>query len=415
VFFWFDVPMAYDPCLCNHRAQLDVSFNFVQTADIDITGSIQGSIKTETKGSQPYAKMVFDRVLAAGMATATAIATGGAVINVSAFTDLVDIAIDAPGTSEENRKKLRMIKGYMNCSGKFISVVQGNFKGLNSKDSIKQIQSAYKILDASGNFVSALAAGCNNKDNAATIITGSIKASGTVTFDDEIEGTRISMAMPGSKWNDKDLQGSSYSENSGKVIPAYPTYNERLGTFALLETPKIDLTYLHETSYKENPFPEIMLTGKTVARFKITDDLKYTFNPKMNVDLSRTKVYCRLVINNTNGINSDNGDSFHVDAFHPFFGNGTNCPSIKNIFNFENKYFESIENSQFVVNSPFVEIDRFQKMPQIVSLNINDPHKIAHFGAVIQENIRIQFKIIFTSTEIGTKGVGSPFFRTIQN
>jgi hypothetical protein len=253
VFFWFDLPVAYDPCVCNNKVQLDVSFSFVQTADIDITGKLSGSIKTEKKGNQDYGKMVFGRVLAAGVSAAVAIKTGGAVINVKAFVDLIDIVKDHPSRADNQTEKdnLTALRNYLTCSEKMFSVIKGSYDDVTGKDKKKQIAAGQKILDANTTYLSSLVNGCRSSDNAATTITGSINASGTFTLTDEIEDTHIALALPGSDWSDKQVQ--SNTNKQGTWIPAYPTYNERLGTFALLETPKFLLSSFNETIFSGNP------------------------------------------------------------------------------------------------------------------------------------------------------------------
>lgn len=422
VFFWFDVPLAYDPCLCNNRAQLDVSFSFVQTANIDITGSITGSIKTKSKGSQNYGKMVFDRVLAAGKSGATAIATKGAVINVKAFIDLIDIVKDYPGRDSASKSNLNTLKSYLTCTEKFYSVVKGNYNGLDSKDSIKKIESAFKILDGAGTFFSSLASGCNNVDNGATTITETVKASGTYTLIDEIQSTRISLALPGSKWNDKDMQSSSYVENNGKVVPIYPTYNERLGTFALLETPKISLfKFIDTCSFVDSvrtgiqQFDRVDLKMQCRHTFsiKLKEDLIFTHNPKLNLNLNRTNVYVRLVIKKES---SSYLTTIDKNQFCDSMSICMPMPAKSKALNIE---FD--ENSDFTMASAFVPIDYVKDMPMRFSLLQKDVfvnlgfHSASFEKSLInskwshlmyipsfEDRIFLQFKIVGESNNVGS-------------
>jgi hypothetical protein len=364
VFFWFDVPVAYDPCLCNNRAQLDVSFRFVQTADIDISGSLSGSIKTEKKGSQDYAQMVFSRVLAAGVSGATAIATKGAVVNVKAFIDLIDIV--KPGKSAEQQASLTSLKNYLTCSEKLFSVVRSNYADLAGSDEKKKLAAGVKILDGSAIFLSSLMSGCNSVDNAATTITGAVKASGTFTLTNEVEATRITMALPGSKWNDKTLQHASYFENNGKLVPAYPTYHERLGVFALLETPEFEIHHKVDTcsvidslgsvfNNWELDKADLQLYSRHTYSLRLKDNLKYAFNPKLNLNNNRTEVYVRLVI-------KDDAPLFQIPAYR-YRNNDTLLGCLPAYQGSRTLNMAYDHESEFRVVSPFLPIDYFVNMP----------------------------------------------------
>lgn len=169
-FFWFDVPLAYDPCVCNNRAQLDVSFKFVQEADVEIEGDINGSINTQSNGSVNYGVMAFNRILAVGISTAAAIKTGGAVINFKSFVGLIDIFKNHPSTSEAQKESLETFQNILYCVSDFAKVIRDNYSDLD--DNKKKIKAANKILDANTTFLSSYTSGCNTKDNAALTITG---------------------------------------------------------------------------------------------------------------------------------------------------------------------------------------------------------------------------------------------------
>lgn len=129
-FFWFDTPVAYDPCLCNIRSQLDITFTFVKTASISLNGTIDGALKTETKDDgTPKGVKVATTVIAAGISTALAVKTGGAVINFQAYSDLVKLFKDIPGLSNEQKDNLDKLSNYVDCGSKFAKVLKNDFKG----------------------------------------------------------------------------------------------------------------------------------------------------------------------------------------------------------------------------------------------------------------------------------------------
>jgi hypothetical protein len=297
-FFWFDVPLAYDPCVCNNRVQLDVSFSFVQTADIDIKGSLNGSIKTNTtSNNQDYGLMVFSRILSAGAAAGAAIATKGAIVNYKAFLDLIDIVKNHPSLDAQEKQDLTVLKNLATCTTDFVKILKTNGGQIEDPDQKKSVEAGIKIFEGSLNFFNSLSKNCNTSDNASTAISGTILANGTVNTTIDVSGSRILLALPGSKWNDIQLQDNNYASSQNKDIPSYTTYNERLGTLAMLETPNVNVEQLNYTYYFTNE--QGIISGPTngkYVRLKLADPLLYSFNPKLNVDYNKTKIDCRFLI-----------------------------------------------------------------------------------------------------------------------
>lgn len=407
VFFWFDIPVAYDPCLCNNRSQLDVSFRFVQTADIDITGSISGTIKTETKGTSNYAEMVFGRILAAGVSGTVAIKTGGAVVNFKAFVDLVDIATNHPSRTRKEKNDLIALKNYLSCTADYAKILKGNYKDVLGTDEKKQFAAAQNIIDGNTTFLSSLVKGCSTGDKGATLITGDIKAAGTFTMVNEIADTRISLAMPGSKWSDKNIQNNAYTESNGKLVPAYPTYNERLGVFALIKTPRLRFFQAEERCERQIERAKSFYNRRQFSMKLVNEDIEYIFNPLLNVNPDKTTIQARFVI--------------HKDA--EYF-------DIGNLWTPEEPYCDPFDNTKYgVMNidtsmnleyrlaTPYMPLDYLTNMPIRLSWRrfaiisgtlIFRPASIDAFTS-FEENMFIQFKIVGESYNIGSDGKPNEF------
>ena len=194
-FFYFDIPTAYDPCLCNIRSQLDITFEFVKTAQIAINGEPTKGITTETKSTATnpglvYAKKVTTRVLAATASTVLAIKSGGTIINFKAYTDLVGLIKDNPNVSTPDRANLTKLQKYLECSSNFAKVVKANYKKKEGNPKVtKEVEAAEKanyaraekLLNGSITYLSALTSGCGGSDKAGTAVTGAFEASGTYT------------------------------------------------------------------------------------------------------------------------------------------------------------------------------------------------------------------------------------------
>jgi hypothetical protein len=391
-FFWFDIPVAYDPCLCNIRSQLDITFSFVQTATLKLNGSLEGGINTikEPLTQKQYAKKMTANVLAVAVSTLVAVKTGGTVVNFQAYADFVNLLANKPNSklSPKQLEDLKKLGGYLDCGAKFGKVIQGNYSDVIGKDNKKAIKAGNNILEANTTFLSSLGNGCSKKDNAATTITGAMELTGTWTKKDAIPSTEIKLAMPGSNWTDKTMGIVSYSESNGKRVPAYPTYNERLGTFALLETPKAKYSHAISLDLTLNNNNSITLSKSArLHRIELTDNiLKYTFNPKLNVNINKTVILCRYVIKNDKGLKTKRSHSVRSSVF-------------RNNISFSNQNADINYNSLYPFASAFVPIEEISDMPFIFITDIDhkEPNQIS------KDQIFIQFKILMISNDLSNQ------------
>jgi len=398
---------------------LDVSFRFVQTADIDITGSLTGTIKTESNGSENYAEMVFGRVLAAGVSGALTIITGGAVVNFKAFVDLVDIVKNHPSRPTQEQNNLTALKNYLTCTEEYAKILKGNFKDVSDTDQKKQYAAAQKILYGSTTFLSSLVKGCSTGDKGATVITGDIKATGTFTLVDEIDDTRISLTMPGSNWSDKEVQSNEYSESNGKVVPAYATYNERLGTFALLKTPRLQFYAEQEQSDTLGGGIGEFYNRRGWSMKLVDEDLEYAFNPLLHVNPAKTTILVRFVIDK-DAEYFDAGDLWNTDTppYCTWWDTTTVC-AVMNI--------DTSMNSEYRLATPFMPLDYVTNMPVRLiwrrsafvygpnwphDYPIHRPSWIDSFTS-FKENMFIQFSIIGESYEKGSDGTPNDFVQLL--
>jgi hypothetical protein len=419
--FWFDMPVAFDPCLCNIRSQLDITFTFLQTGVIDINGVPETGVKNSTTPGE-YAQKVAGRVFAAVLSTAVAIKTGGTVINFKAYTDLVKLVRENPNAnlSQEQKDNLENLENFLSCSANFAKVVNKNYKGLESSSSVAKKAAAEKLLDGSITFASALTNGCVENDKAGTASTGAFVARGTHTTASVVVGTPVRLAMPGSKWSDTRMQINDYSEN-GKYVPVYPSYNERLGTFALLETPEIKVssrliegpddfkapTYL-PSDLIDHPQP--ITHQLKVYKIDPQGSLKYIFNPKMNVNLDETRIQVRYVVKQNLDVRY-NGIMLHGVTLTP-----RNVVKNTGIGNSETYYststpylpIEYYDNSGPIIlplrESTFKQKYKSDGTPIYTYSNPEHPY----FN--YQDSLFIQFKVLMTSNDVGRNGNNQAYY-----
>lgn len=404
-FFWFDIPLAYDPCLCNIRSQLDITFSFVKTADIKLN-EFQDAIKTQGNPSNfEYGQKMISRVIAAGFATATAISSGGTIVNIQAYTDLINLIRTNPKSnlSKSDKDKLADLENYVNCGGTFAQIIQNNYTKINDRDSAVQRKAALDLVEGTTTFMTALSNKCGMNDNAGTAVTGATSFSGTYTETNLISGTDIKLAMPGSNWSDKKMQINSYDDN-GKTIAAYPTYNERLGVFAILETPRVDMFSTTEENCYDNG---IVHYKKLLVALKLSENLKFTFNPLINVDESKTIISCRYV-----GIDPKPFKVKYTSesslSFNRF--SSSSCKLDRDITDINSQNVKLNYNQKNQLTSPFVPLDQFKDlkvvffMDHIVPFYSDGTHNTHVPTDIIDKIIYIQFKITMTSKDIGKDG-----------
>lgn len=427
-FFWFDIPVAYDPCLCNIRSQLDITFAFVKTASIDLNGTINGALKTESKpDGTPKGVKVATTVIAAGVSTALAVKTGGAVINFQAYSDLVKLFKDIPGLSSSQQDNLDKLSNYVDCGLKFAKVIKSDYKDVTASGTLTaaqqkaQYKAANNILDANTTFLSSLASGCDKKDNGATTINATANLSGTWTEQQTIGGTEIKLAIPGSKWDDRKrfIRSHIDTENDRKTIAAYPVYNERLGTFALLETPKIKLSHMPETSIPNQSIPIIMGSGIEVNRVEMINDFEYTFNPVMNVNMDKTTILCRIVSKPAAGFTLANSTNFSFGTIIPNINEDPNNPNdnlcgiISKQLTYPTKNYTEMDGMLYPHSSPFVPISQFKDMPIIYSINSGGASNgFEAYYDDIEQRTFIQFKIVVHSNNTNSEEAISTLFYT---
>ncbi|TAE46535.1 MAG: T9SS C-terminal target domain-containing protein [Cytophagales bacterium] len=102
---------------------------------------------------------------------------------------------------------------------------------------------------------------------------------GTATTTTAYNSNSIRLSTPGSL--NSNLSTNSWNWNK------YPFYNEALGVFAVLNTPKID-TEVEKIGYQ----------GSNVNRYKFSfkDILRYKFNPAAEIDEKKTTISAALVV-----------------------------------------------------------------------------------------------------------------------
>jgi len=163
---------------------------------------------------------------------------------------------------------------------------------------------------------------------------------------------------------------TAYSNNPGAM--EYPAYNEVLGMFAMLETPKVevfkdlDKKFNYKLFYQSRPCegqtqdPRLIdsaeIKGTYDMRFaiKLKEKLKFKYNDALNFDKPNTKLYGKFIVTLKGNISNDlklelkEKNYFNIDhEFHNFVS-AHNYPGLPS----------HIENKEFIISTPFLDFDQ---------------------------------------------------------
>ncbi len=407
-FFWFEIPVAYDPCVCKNDVAIGLTAQIEQNWDLSIEGIVDAKLVQKTTTdinaqNQQYQKLVFNRVVGAAAATAVAIATKGTVIQSSKFTDLIDVIKDRPG-STENKAKLQAIKDLLNTASSYVydadakkwtNLTTG--KELTKDDWVKVIGNTGKFLTGYYDFVDPARGG----NTTTTSVLGKITATGSAnqalpTY------APIFWGLPGSKMS-KNLgeELTPVDVNSDNIAdyyePEYPLYNKPLGTLALIKTPEVsnqkETIELCDRNNQEVNVENPLIGIKTPHfrhTLKIKSDLKYFFNPSLNINENKTKISAAFVIDKEFFNNED-------IELHYFTHGNTLC----------NDNLEQVLNSIKTINleknileeeytSPFIPLDLLRELAVRFVLHREN--------ANLENKVFIRFLIEFESTDKAKSG-----------
>ena len=398
-FFWFDLPVAYDPCICNNDVALELEATLENKWDVTVKGVLDAQVIQQGVPQSGYSSLVAKRIIGAAGATAGAIATGGAVINTGGFTGLLDIFSQRPGVSDETKAGLDLLQGSLNAAAEVTydsqklewrNTVTG--ETLTKKDWEKLFSGIGSFLNAGVDFANP----GSSTGKPTTSVVGRITATGTATLNQN-SGNRVYLGVPGSNWAnslDEIIQSTSNGLN-----PEAPIYNNPLGTFAMLKTPTFKVksknySFCHPCivgNPQAGVTPNIGAHQRTQLSLVLNDPLLYYINPALDVNNDNSKILVSLVVadraanvdmeaTNVSGIWS--GGWVSIIGEHKELFDGTNL-------------LATIEEDKYV--STPVPIDYFAELITqfMADREVDDANDFEFF---------IRFNLDLTSNKVGRNG-----------
>lgn len=257
--FWMyaDFPVSYDPCSCNHFTSINIKPLFINVEKVDLTTS-----------------------------TKTANVANGGTSNFADLTHAFDFF--AKGIEAGNKKGVAISTQVGTVSTFFNTYVLNNFDTKKDVQTIGpddtqptniSVGSSFKIPDfiktqfgTAGTFLGLVEYFMSGgKSTAMSSSTVNYNIGGTIT--DSIQGQNTTIYVPGSTWTNSSF---------GNSVKSKPIYNNTLGVFGLLETPKsqrgiITSADIHYTYNKKDSKIRVKLDKASIQ------DLKYAINPSSNL------------------------------------------------------------------------------------------------------------------------------------
>ncbi len=293
-FFYADFQMAYDVCTCVLESGLQVRFEEVQSSTLTARGRLLATNTSidNTSVSQDFLASVYE---------SKDITTDAQFFNET-YGSISQLQNDLNTTSYVDPNFLTSFSAGIDKVGKFIKLDKINLSSLipdpsNNKfvnsvmDFVVGESGIDKVTSALDFFSSTLgdaASSNNNIDPQPTIIQGSIALSGKITSAKFQDAYQFYLSNPGSK-NSED-RPEYYFSNPPYNKPPYTTYNEVLGTFAMLKKPTILIS--ERIGYYEG---SDIYTGSITGA--VTEKLWYTYNQALNIIKDKTIISVALVFN----------------------------------------------------------------------------------------------------------------------
>ena len=328
--FYADFQLAYDPCVCTFQSGFYVDFSAIKTASLVLHGDYAGATNINiasvgTGGNTIAGSNAGDNFIASVFEQG-----GSPKTAIQSYNNAIPI-VNQDAAVQNSLNELSTGLGVASDLAEALGGVPGigTVVGTAVKDG----------LDAASKFVSFYSSQVKPSDaiSAAAAIrleSGYLSATGTITYDSTaFGGVNLSFGVPGSSGSTA-LPEYAPALAHGDVLPNYPMYNEPIGLFALLKTPKVnkflysparpnntnwgEINYCHNTGHGGDAFyysqfyygdqpplpaslPSYLPSNLTVHifppstpdYFKIeynpAEDLVYALNPI--VDVTKSSIY----------------------------------------------------------------------------------------------------------------------------
>lgn len=317
-----DFSIAFDPCVCDWPSRIRFDFELVQNVNLELYGGGIEIEKNILNNNQFTHTDYFSNFTGYFTDENNEYAVNGGLVLQGSIDEAIETYLGAltsyrnqlqaagihNAEVERRHATLQYVKVFLAVAG---TIASGGSGGPLLASAVLALgQAAPDLLDQNGNVRNEkvikesekyLAQGVKHftssnwkkielpkKPTQPTVSYSEMRFTGLLTSTANRPGPQLlTPGSYGSAWvEDLDNEPPIYPISS---YSDYPVYNEMLGVFALLESPKIIFSEFIEDEncqvyVNENNTASIgEINFSHIFQFKLKEDLKYVFNPKLNI------------------------------------------------------------------------------------------------------------------------------------
>ncbi len=362
-FIMADFPVEYDPCTClKSNDGLKVTFDLVEEQSLQLYGrlwALSGTVGNVISGTGGSFKQ--EDFLTSTYSNGVGLSQAGTMIYNSLEGMISKYEANAAVNAKLGKqlKALKVTKIVLD----FVAKTAGKVPTPEAKVAALAANTIGQVVDYASYKVEKKQSGLQGENKAIgsmTVTQAEMSFSGSISSVQN-SGIIFNMDMPGSPANDENCDE-----------PTYPKYNEVLGRFAILETPKVEI------GVSVDGAPTYFSADRSRSfRFKLDkESLKYLFNPAAGVNEDNTLVYAGLVIKGKNTVAVPGVESV------PSIGYNINYASIS----------DGLDSVTFT--SQFVRLDCLGDMTtELISIDNSDDYS-SDLNMFINEIYEVQLRFI---------------------
>ena len=300
-YFFADLTVAYDPCVCTQQSGFKVGFTLIKKASIYLGGRILASSVDLTYTDPGGPLQINNDYLSSIYMDNNYTAQNGqhTFKDLTTMEDYYQHILD-----DQSNPLATFFSGILNMlltfGGEALGDMIPEMVGETFPDNADPNEVAAAKGLAKGGisgifdfFSSTLDAekADDQQISPPRVITGEIALHGQITEEKDYSDPSFNFAAPASMYAETF---DDYTTASHAI--KYPLYNEKLGVFNVLRTPIVDYAYV---CWKTLLGPDCYIKGDEISYgifdlYRLNPNLKYAFNDLLDIDYEHTKIFGAL-------------------------------------------------------------------------------------------------------------------------
>lgn len=280
--FYADFNMMYDPCTCLYTSKLHIDVYLVNTSTISLEGTSNGEL-VSIDNNQGTVKNNSNTWTLGKLADGSK--------KIGSFYKTLN------SYREEEKEKVDKAPMDTNNKTQKKSAIESLANIINSSSFLKNGLGAFPFVGEAMSLLDFFVGGGKKSTGPADVKVMPM----TLNMSSRYEGSITAL------YRYKDIIfWNPGSNNAGLNAGEYPYYNEVMGLFNLLETPKVNLQFTRELVLD----PQDRFNRYTVTnhRYQLANDLKYVINPASGLEIQDMRL--ALIVEGTDQWGGPAGGGF---------------------------------------------------------------------------------------------------------